>query len=80
MTEEPGAAAPTKCGIDIQVQLAGEWVDAECDIPAEWEVTVSLGGPFSPPAHRCYEHVGGTIDFHLCEKSTQILTVQRVGR
>lgn len=75
------APASLKCGIEIEFREDGEWVSRECGEPASWTLRVSIGGgPLSEPVFRCEEHLGGTIDFHIGEPTTQSVLVAKVKR
>jgi hypothetical protein len=66
------------CTIEIETLAAPGGNDVrQCDQPAVWSIQSSIGGDLGPPALRCWEHAGGTLDFLMTERNTeQILMVR----
>jgi hypothetical protein len=67
------------CTIEIETLAAPGGNDVrQCDQEAVWIVSSSVGGKYGGPAYRCWDHVGGTIDFLMTERNTQQVLMVRV--
>jgi hypothetical protein len=76
--EVPVGVSPM-CSMEIEVQVDQAWIPRDCNQTAKWRVRVSVGdGALSDPMYRCFDHVGGTVDFHLHEPTTSSLLMERL--
>jgi hypothetical protein len=81
MNEKMEAAVPVSpmCGTEIEELVDQAWIPRDCTNVALWRVRVSVGdGPLSDPMYRCFDHVGGTVDFSLNERSTSSILMERL--
>jgi len=81
MTNEQEAAVPVSpmCSMEIEERRGDEWVQRDCDQVALWRVRVSVGdGPLSDPTFRCFDHIGGTVDFNLTAANTSSILIERL--
>lgn len=67
------------CSIEIETLVApGDNDVRECDQEAVWIISSSVGGQMGPPAYRCWEHAGNTVDFLMTEPNTTAIHMRRV--
>jgi len=77
--QEATVSASPMCSMEIETQQDQTWVQRDCTNPGTWRVFVAVnGGALSAAVYRCWEHLGGTIDFHLSESTTSSIVVERV--
>jgi hypothetical protein len=69
----------THCTIEIESAAAPGGPDVrQCDQEAVWMIYSSVGGGYGPPALRCWEHAGSTLDFLITEPTTERVLMERV--
>jgi hypothetical protein len=67
------------CTIEIESLAAPGGNDVrQCDQEAVWKISSSIGGHFGPPAYRCWEHAGSTLDFLMTLRNTKGIIMERV--